>query len=402
MLYEIHIYNGGDARRGHHLPVPLPHQVRNPNTFLYNTGPITRSTTPTWNRPQYYSVTRVEHGHSRGARHEPAVPPVNVGVRSTPNYAHAHRPGGPPPQRRQQGLRRPARRRLLRRPRHHLRPRHPAPVREPAPDPVGRGGGVNGVQGLNVHTIAIQVPITDLTRDGTTSPTDVTTPRPPSASGPRPAGASADLRRPHAASASGTGRGPGLAPGQPAVQRGHHADGREGPLERTAAGRRQASSRSTCTSPSWPACCRSCTRACSRTSPRTTSRGPTCTAILLTGIPAGVVPGFQNYTGPVEADMLRLNVAIPPTAQAEPARVWSLATWPASRTAGASSTTSSRSSCGPSPADHPAGRPVLHAGRRRLRSRTARRTPTRRLKTFPYLGTPAGGYQSKPGVPAAS
>ena len=36
-------------------------------------------------------------------------------------------------------------------------------------------------------------------------------------------------------------------------------------------------------------------------------------AILLTGIPTGVVPGFQNYTGPVEADMLRLNVAIPPT-----------------------------------------------------------------------------------------
>ncbi len=36
-------------------------------------------------------------------------------------------------------------------------------------------------------------------------------------------------------------------------------------------------------------------------------------AILLTGIPAGVVPGFQNYTGPVQADMLRLNVAVPPT-----------------------------------------------------------------------------------------
>jgi hypothetical protein len=34
-------------------------------------------------------------------------------------------------------------------------------------------------------------------------------------------------------------------------------------------------------------------------------------AILLTGIPAGIVPGFQNYTGPVLADMLRLNTAIP-------------------------------------------------------------------------------------------
>ena len=35
-------------------------------------------------------------------------------------------------------------------------------------------------------------------------------------------------------------------------------------------------------------------------------------AILLTGIPKGVVPGFQNYTGPVESDMLRLNLAVPP------------------------------------------------------------------------------------------
>ena len=40
-------------------------------------------------------------------------------------------------------------------------------------------------------------------------------------------------------------------------------------------------------------------------------------AILLTGIPKGVVPGFQNFTGPVAADMLRLNVAIPPSGPAE-------------------------------------------------------------------------------------
>jgi len=36
-------------------------------------------------------------------------------------------------------------------------------------------------------------------------------------------------------------------------------------------------------------------------------------AILLTGIPAGLIPGFQNFTGPTPADMLRLNIAIPPT-----------------------------------------------------------------------------------------
>jgi hypothetical protein len=39
-------------------------------------------------------------------------------------------------------------------------------------------------------------------------------------------------------------------------------------------------------------------------------------AILLTGIPAGIVsPTFTNYTGPVLADMLRLNTSIKPTAQ---------------------------------------------------------------------------------------
>jgi hypothetical protein len=31
-------------------------------------------------------------------------------------------------------------------------------------------------------------------------------------------------------------------------------------------------------------------------------------AILLTGIPAGLIPGFQNFTGDTQADLLRLNV----------------------------------------------------------------------------------------------
>jgi hypothetical protein len=36
-------------------------------------------------------------------------------------------------------------------------------------------------------------------------------------------------------------------------------------------------------------------------------------AILLTGIPSGIISGFQNYTGSVLADMLRLNTSIPPS-----------------------------------------------------------------------------------------
>ncbi|HEX8627414.1 MAG TPA: DUF4331 domain-containing protein, partial [Catenuloplanes sp.] len=35
-------------------------------------------------------------------------------------------------------------------------------------------------------------------------------------------------------------------------------------------------------------------------------------AILLTGIPDGIIDGFQNNTGDVQSDMLRLNTAVPP------------------------------------------------------------------------------------------
>jgi hypothetical protein len=37
-------------------------------------------------------------------------------------------------------------------------------------------------------------------------------------------------------------------------------------------------------------------------------------AILHTGIPAGIIPGFQNVGDGTQADLLRLNVAIPPSA----------------------------------------------------------------------------------------
>jgi hypothetical protein len=41
-------------------------------------------------------------------------------------------------------------------------------------------------------------------------------------------------------------------------------------------------------------------------------------AVLLTGLPSGIIPGFQNNTGKVQADMLRLNTAIPPSANPSP------------------------------------------------------------------------------------
>ena len=41
-------------------------------------------------------------------------------------------------------------------------------------------------------------------------------------------------------------------------------------------------------------------------------------AILSTGIPSGIIPGFQNFSGPTPADLLRLNMAIPPASSPSP------------------------------------------------------------------------------------
>jgi Domain of unknown function (DUF4331) len=38
-------------------------------------------------------------------------------------------------------------------------------------------------------------------------------------------------------------------------------------------------------------------------------------AILLTGIPSGIIKGFQNFTGKTLADMLRLNMAVAPSSK---------------------------------------------------------------------------------------
>ena len=120
-------------------------------------------------------------------------------------------------------------------------------------------------------------------------------------------------------------------------------------------------------------------------------------AILLTGIPSGIVPGFQNFTGKTLADMLRLNLAIPP-----------------------SSNPNALGILGGDLAGFPNGRRVFDdvvsvelraiAGATiPLVDKSSRRTPrprssptgwTRRanayLSQFPYLGTPQGGYQTAP------
>ena len=57
-----------------------------PDTFLYNTGPIEALNSPNWNRRQFYDVTVVSGDSQRTLASGLACPPCNIGPLSTPNY----------------------------------------------------------------------------------------------------------------------------------------------------------------------------------------------------------------------------------------------------------------------------------------------------------------------------
>ena len=163
VVYEINIDNDADGDVDITYEFQFTTVIEIGGTFLYNVGPITSLDSSNWNRRQFYSVTRIDwedhkkhcdHGHRHHHGHErrPGVtqlasnlpcPPCNVGPRSTPNYGAPRERRDPNAVRRHEGVRRPARRGLLRRPRVDLRPRG-APAdseRAPHPDPGQRGRG---------------------------------------------------------------------------------------------------------------------------------------------------------------------------------------------------------------------------------------------------------------------
>ncbi len=123
-------------------------------------------------------------------------------------------------------------------------------------------------------------------------------------------------------------------------------------------------------------------------------------AILLTGIPKGVVPGFANYTGPVESDVLRLNVAVPPTnpGQEDPIGLIAgdAAGFPNGRRPIDDVTAIElRAVAGATiPLVDPAYEPDGAAGQ--LTDGTSTYDATPLLPYFPYLGLPGGGYQTTP------
>ena len=151
--------------------------LRDPGTFLYNTGPIRSLDSPNWNSRQFYTVTRVAGGTSRPLGSGLACPPCNIGPLSTPRYATlaasaVHSLPG--------GVKVFAGQRAegfyvdlgsvfdlaTLRPFQQLHAKYGMHVfSKPAP-------GVNATNELNVHSIALQVPIASLTGSGARDESD--------------------------------------------------------------------------------------------------------------------------------------------------------------------------------------------------------------------------------------
>jgi Domain of unknown function (DUF4331) len=87
VLYEIHIDSDGDGRPDLTYQFRFRTELRNDKTFLYNTGPIESLDSGNWNRRQFYSVTKVDaYGKATVLATKLACPPCNVGPLSIPDY----------------------------------------------------------------------------------------------------------------------------------------------------------------------------------------------------------------------------------------------------------------------------------------------------------------------------
>jgi len=186
VLYEIHIDNTGRGVPAITYQFKFTTTILDKSTFLYNTGPITVKDgkySSSWNRRQTYTVTRVDHKSGKstklkhGAGETFSCPPCNVGVRSTPHYeelsaAAVYNAGN--------GVRVFAGQRaegffvdlgsifdLA-----DLRPISSDHLLAPHKNTTG----INSLAGKNVHTIALQIPIRELTSTGhaPTGPEDPT------------------------------------------------------------------------------------------------------------------------------------------------------------------------------------------------------------------------------------
>jgi uncharacterized protein DUF4331 len=310
VLYEIHVSNGGGVGDNITYQFRFSTEFTDPNTFLYNTGVITSLNSSKWNVRQFYSVTRIKNGTSHVLASRLACPPVNVGVRSTPNYpalaaAAVHPLDGGwvfAGQRREGfyvdlgsifdlGV---------------LRPFQNAHL-----IPLPAVGGVDSTQALNVHTIAIQIPKSHLTRGGEW-PTD-----PTAADSVIGVYTSASRRKSTILEGgSSTDIGPWVQVsrlGMPLINEVVIPIGKKDFWNST----RPQNDAQFVSNYAHPELAGLLPVLYPGVFPKLAAYTPArvdLEAILLTGIPSGIVPGFQNNTGSTPADLLRLNMAIPPAA----------------------------------------------------------------------------------------
>ncbi|MFN8475614.1 MAG: DUF4331 domain-containing protein [Anaerolineae bacterium] len=93
-LYEMNIDNNGDGLPDITYQFQFRTGYQNGNTFLYNTGPMTSVNDPNYNLRQTMTVIRVDWQSTTGRRFgtptilgtDLLVPPYNIGPRSDPNY----------------------------------------------------------------------------------------------------------------------------------------------------------------------------------------------------------------------------------------------------------------------------------------------------------------------------
>ncbi len=171
VLYEIHIDNNGDGHADISYQFTFHTTVRDPDTFLYNVGPIQSLGSSNWNRVQTYDVGVVSGGSFRGLGGGLPCPPCNIGPLSTPDYASlaaaaVNTLGG--------GIKVFAGQRAegfyvdlgaifdL----GDLRPFENLHAQYGLGAFTGPAAGVNATNHLNVHSIAIQVPISTVTSSG--------------------------------------------------------------------------------------------------------------------------------------------------------------------------------------------------------------------------------------------
>ncbi len=310
ILYEIHIDNDGDALAEITYQFEFSTGVRNPDTFLYNTGPIESLDSPNWNRRQFCKVTRIDNGHTKVLGHGLLCPPANVGIRSTPHYAdlakaavHSFASGEV----------------IFTGQRNDpfyvdlgsifdlgaLRPFQNLHV-----IPTPAGPGVNALRAFSVHTIALQVGKQRLTKTGTV-PTD-----PMHRMSVLGIWATASRRMSTVREEDGSvvESGPWVQVsrlGNPLfneviVPMGDKDHWNAVPPVKDAEFVHYVAH------PELAALLPVLYPGVFPNLAGLTAERKDLEAILLTGIPAGLIPGFQNFTGPTPADMLRLNIAIPP------------------------------------------------------------------------------------------